>query len=174
MAGFSTPFFAVSAEIAALVRLIASWEGVVVTGEAFRPPLVEPLLDEDVDTVRSRWRRILLTLRAPPVAATADVDILYANPSALVLDLGAETSDEMRAARLSCKEPDAQTTKIWQRANRALKGMTSAGVAVVNPTTGAEGWDRNQRFTAGAEDFFLRGGTLRAFAGVNVYRIGPR
>lgn len=174
MAGFSTPFLAISSEIASLTRTIAGWEGVMMTAETFRPSSVETLHVGDVDAVVPRSDRILFTLETPAAPETEAMDILYANPGALVLDVRIETADELRSSRLSCKDPDARVLKIWQLANRALKRMTSAGATAVNPDTGAEGWDRNQRFTAGAEAFWQRGGTLRPFAGTNVYRVGPR
>ena len=122
--------------------------------------------------MRSKWNRIILTLGMPAAPAAEAPSPLRVSPSDLVLDLGAETAGELRSARLSSLDPDEASRRLWQRANRVLKGMTSAGAFVVNLDTGDEGWDRNQRFTVGAEAFFRGGRTLRAFAGANVYRIG--
>jgi hypothetical protein len=99
----------------------------------------------------SPYREFMFTVTDPVVEGTGNMKILDENPGALRLTIERKTKEGLGQSGLDVRTDDPALLPIWRAVARRLKGMTKAGVTIVNPITGDRGWYRTFRYSSGAK-----------------------
>jgi hypothetical protein len=86
----------------------------------------------------------------------------------LIIHLPTRKSEGLRQVALDARTGDPEVLSIWKKIARRLKGMTRAGVIVMNPDTGASGWERTFRYTEGAKEMASAGVPMLPIGGGNL------
>lgn len=163
MPSASVQFHATDAELAQFVEsvLVSVYPGRHCIGVAYFPFVARVLPPTGTFTAfhGAILRRVVLTHTAPVLGAAGNLELLDANPGALVLELG-------RLGARGLEETYLSTTASaeWKRAIALLKLQTSEGAGGTSDQTGATAKYRAHRFSKGARDLLSAGVALRPFA----------
>jgi hypothetical protein len=160
MASFATDFHATPEEQTVLVGKWLSEYPVVATAEAFPPSRTFPLTRENFREMLAQpsVREVLFTESSVLCRAASIYQILDEHPGGLCLHVQHIGPRGLKQSRLSTMH----TNPMWQKMNRELKKMTTAGAELVWES-GSTRYDRNARFTAGAKALAASGVPLRQF-----------
>jgi hypothetical protein len=111
---------------------------------------------------------LALTLTKPKLPVKDQLDFYNKNPGHLHISLPTKDPEGLRQVALSTRTDNPELLSIWKKVNRRLKGMTRAGAFVMNPDTGARGWQRTFRYTEGAKAMASTGVPMLPVAGWNL------
>jgi hypothetical protein len=117
---------------------------------------------------KALYEELGLTLQQPRLPAKDNVDFYLNNPARLRITLARKEPAGLRQIGLSARTDDVDALAIWKKIARRLKGITRAGVVVMNPDTGASGPERTFRYTAGAKALASSGVPMLPIAGGNL------
>ena len=116
--------------------------------------------DASVTLLDPRVRRIVFTRGRSNAIGTGNLELLDANPGALVLDVGREGPTGVSESRLSASVGRA----AWKRELEELNRRTVAGAIGVHEKTGATAEYRTHRLSPGAVALSTSGVALRPFS----------
>jgi hypothetical protein len=160
---------ALPAELAPLFQRCVVDLGLYVAQVTFPPYEVSEVNSSKIDTlIADDPRCTSLVFSKTPFIALGNDQGAFAerNPNVLKLELGRLTPDALHESDLTARCDDANALAAWRRIVKEIKAITQAGVDVTNPSNGATGHDRNQRFTQGARELELRGVPIVTFNGM--------
>jgi hypothetical protein len=166
VAGFNTQFHATLSELEDFIETWLDQHPIVISAFAF-PPLTRVPISRD--TVRDVLERpdvdeVVFTHAPVDTSLTSGYDVGAAGYEALFLNIGRTKSQCLEQSSLSTGYDDP----IWKKINRDLKRKAPAGAEFVQEATGARGYERNFRFTAGAKALAASGTPLRQFSGASI------
>jgi hypothetical protein len=166
MAGFNTQFHATLSELQDFIEAWLDQHPIVISAFAF-PPCTRVAISRD--TVRNVLARpdvgeVVFTQAPVDPSLTSAYDVGAAGYKSMQLNIGRMKSQCLQQSSLSTGYDDP----IWKKINRNLKRSAPAGAEFVQEATGARGYERNFRFTAGAKALAASGTPLRQFSGASI------
>lgn len=109
--------------------------------------------------------RICLTLAAPDLRGSSEIELLDRNPDCLALTPGKQFADGLRESAISASTDDPASLNLWRSLLREARSHMHTGATAVNPPTGATAAAPRHRHTAGAHEEALHGIKMLAAAG---------
>lgn len=168
---FGTDFHATREEMLSVIQDWWDRYPIVVTTFAFPPPRMvlvdktnfgEVLARPDVDS-------IVFTESAVDPSCRQAHDVAARGMNVLWLELGRLGSTGLTQSFLSTKT----VSPTWQKMNRELKKMTTAGATLLSPD-GTTSFQPNPRFSPGAKALAAAGTPLRQFANSTKFMYIPK
>lgn len=158
---FGTEFHATIDEITSLVEGWVDRYPIYLSAFAFPPARQEQITRETIRDVLARSEISSVVFTESPVDPSCQQahDVAATGMVHLILNIGRLGPTGLAHSFLSTMT----VTPTWQKMNRELKKMTTAGATLVFES-GKTGFDRNARFTAGAKALAAAGTPLRQFA----------
>jgi hypothetical protein len=162
MASVSHQFHATLGELTNLVEHALQEQTIYATFVEYFPYRAFQLDREKVAGVMGQpaTRRLVFTTTPPVTEVSGNVELLDANPGALVLDIGRLGPRGLEESWLASSDAGPH----WRAIVRSLKRITKAGVVGLNEHTGASAHYRSRRYTAGAKALAEQGVPMRQFA----------
>jgi hypothetical protein len=154
-----TQFHALPEEVLAVIGPFIQQENLHVTAIRFPPFSAHAV---DTSTLEHVFMdpsvgRLALTLEAPSLPATSQLSFFDQNPDALWIDIGRIVPNGLRESSISAKSSNSIALAKWRLLAKRLRGNLRAGATGVSPQTGATGWYRNHRYSAGAKALYMQG-----------------
>lgn len=160
MASFGTDFHATLDEIVSLIEGWLERYPIFLSAFAFPPSRQVPITRESIRDVLCRpdITSVVFTMTRVDPSWPSAYDVTMHIEDSLRLNIGRVFPTGLTQSFMST----SHATPTWQKLNRELKKLTTAG-AVLDCANGAQGLDRNARFTAGAKALHASGVPLRQF-----------
>jgi hypothetical protein len=137
----------------------------------YRPAFeVVPLPEWDEDAGRADagpWREVWMDLRPVRHECRGQADFCDQNRDRLALMLPEVGPDGMREGDLGTLSEDPARLRVWRAVIRYFRQRTTAGMWVLNPDSGARGFYKHFRYSAGVAELHRQGLQLLPFAGGN-------
>lgn len=161
MASLIVQFHATIDELAQFTSALLADSAIEALAVRYRPFEVTTVSREDAKVILfdPRVLRLIFTRGPGNPTSTGNLDLLDANPGALVLDVGREGATGMSESCLKASVGRA----VWKRALAELNRLTTAGVVGVHEETGASAVYRAHRLSPGAVKLSTSGVALRPF-----------
>lgn len=171
MTDICTQFHALPEEVTAFAKQCMEELGLYAVAMKFFPFEATEVTAEEMGKITQAslpHGHLALTLTKPKMPAKDQFDFYAKNPGHLHISLPTKDPEGLRQVALSTRTDDPELLSIWRKVARRLKGMTRAGVFVMNPDTGASGWQRTFRYTEGAKAMASTGVPMLPVAGGNL------
>lgn len=121
-----------------------------------------------------QWREVWLDLRPIRHNCKGQMECCSQNQDRLALQLPEVRPEGLREGNLGTVSQDEAHLRVWRAVIRYFRKQTTAGVWVLNPSSGARGFYKNIRYSAGVAEQHRQGLHLLPFAGGNrVYIAEP-
>jgi hypothetical protein len=127
-------------------------------------------LDEGLQT-HGIPRRICLGFESPQTGAKTAYDFMLDNADWTCWDIGEFDAEGLRESQFSASTNNALNRKAWTSLATKIKKVTTAGMWVINPETGANRFYKQCRFSNGAAELAKSGKRLLPVGGWNYYLI---
>jgi len=114
-----------------------------------------------------QWREVWIDLRPVRHRCKGQLDCCSQNPDRLALQLPDRRPEGLREGRLGTLSEDEAHLRVWRAVIRYFRKQTTAGVWVVNESSGARGLYKNIRYSPGIAELHREGLSLLPFAGGN-------
>ena len=174
MADISIQFHALRHELLPLVKQSMSDFDLHVVAMTYFPFTAVTLSMGDLDRIfadPSTYRELAFTLEKAKLPVKTN-EFLDLNPDALALQIQSVAENGLRQSWLGCRTTNEAALSAWKKITRRLKRITSAGVTVTNPKTGAHAQYRTFRYTAGAKALEFTGVPMLPAAGGCIVKFG--
>jgi hypothetical protein len=172
MGSISIQFHALRDEINVMVREMSAREGVHLTFMGGSPFHVWTWRGDDQEIVDPNVSHVAFTLYPVTNGYSSRYDFLMSNSNALILDIGALTSDGLQESWLSCKTDDDESLKKWKSLASIIKKKTLTGAVAFNPISRESSVVKNHRYTIGAQELSKSKVDILPVAGFVRYRLG--
>jgi hypothetical protein len=172
MGSISIQFHALRDEINVMVREMNACGGVNLTFMGGSPFHVWPWRGDDHEIVDPNVSHVAFTLYPVTHSYSSRYDFLMSNPNALILNIGALTSEGLHESWLSCKTDDDESLKKWKSLASIIKKKTLAGATAFDLKSGESCVVKNHRYTVGAQDLSKSQVEILPIAGSARYRLG--
>ena len=166
-------FHATLEEIVGYANAVKSEFGLVVTLANFRPfalKIVEgDLTVHDLDD--GRYNNIVFTKLEPVTNAASQTAFYDLNPGVVELDVGGLTERGLEESALTFMSDDDEKIALATKLASRLKKVTKAGAVGCSLINGAEGFNRNHRYTPGAKLLCEAGVKILSLTGSTFYKL---
>ncbi|MFN7168239.1 MAG: hypothetical protein ACK4NV_14410 [Pannonibacter sp.] len=173
MRKMTTQFHATLEEIVGYANSVKSEFGLAVTLANFRPfalKIVEgDLTVHDLD--HGLYINIVFTKLKLVTNAASQIAFYDLNPGMVNLRVGGLTEKGLEESFLTFMSDDDEKIALATKLASRLKKLTKAGVVGCNPITGAEGFNRNHRYTPGAKLLCEAGVKILSLTGSTFYKL---
>lgn len=137
------------------------------------PSFATHLFDEVVDALEDislcKTNRVCLHINKPDIRTNSYMDYFDENPDYLLINIGKYSDNQLQESILATQSETAEFLMVWKKIVKKLNSITLSGAWVVNPYTGAKGFNKQHRYTNGAKNLFLEGVKVVPFVGWNYY-----
>jgi hypothetical protein len=113
------------------------------------------------------WREVWIDLRPVRDQCEGQKDCCSQNQDRLALQLPEIRPEGLREGNLGTLSEDEAHLRVWRAIIRYFRTQTATGVWVFNPSSGARGFYKNIRYSAGVAEQHRQGLQLLPFAGDN-------
>jgi hypothetical protein len=114
-----------------------------------------------------QWQEVWADLRPVRHRCKGQIDCCSQNPDRLALQLPDMRPEGLREGSLGTVSEDAPHLRAWRAVIRYFRKQTTAGMWVHNPSSGARGFYKHLRYSAGIAELHRQGLQLLPFAGGN-------
>jgi hypothetical protein len=121
----------------------------------------------DLHKNAEQWREVWIDLRAVHHQCKGQMDCCSQNKDRLALDLPEMRPAGLREGDLGTLSEDETHLRVWRAIIRYFRKQTTAGMWVLNPSSRAQGFYQNIRYSSGVAELHRQGLQLLPFAGGN-------